>query len=118
MTMVGLILTLTQNIPFHSNIIKSIHSCISHKNIHTIPLSNLPHYLSLWVYVPISSFPYIPCMYLPCFLFIYLCHIFALFMFLPYFFYVFIFAIFFVCFYLYHILNFIQPFPSSIGDQI
>jgi hypothetical protein len=92
--MVGWILTSTQNIPFDCNIIKFIHSCISHINIHTIPPSNLPHYLCLWVYVPISSLLYIPCLYLPYFLFVCLCHIFVLFMFLPYVLYVFISPIF------------------------
>jgi hypothetical protein len=57
-------------------------------------------------------------LFLPYFLSMFVFAIFPLYLPLPYFLYVFVFAIFPLCLFLYHIVNSIQPFPSSIVDQI
>ncbi len=94
--------------PFHSNIIKSINSCISHTYIHTISFTPTtliiyvglcPNLMSSLYSLSISA-------------------IFPLMLSLPYFLYVFVFPIFPFYLFFYHIVNSIQPFPSTIGDQI
>lgn len=94
--------------PFHSNIIKSINSYISHTNIHTISFTptTLVTYVGLYPNLMSSLYS------------LSISVIFPLYLSLPYFLYVFSFAIFPFYLFFYHIVNSVQPFPSSIGDQI
>ncbi len=79
---------------FHSNIIKPILSWISHTKIHTIPLSNLPHYLSMWLYHICHNFPRA------------INYLWEKFLFIS--------SIFPLCVCLCHIPNFIQASPSTM----